>query len=129
MGRPQKEKGKRGERQAAEILREMFPGLADRIRRGWQSRFGGKDEADIIGLPFHVEVAVGANPPIYRKLQQALRDAKAQACEPPVMVLTKRDRDQWVVTMPLKDFERVVAATCAEYKTVRGDLYSVDLDA
>ena len=47
LGKSQRDKGKRGERALAEILREAFPEIGEEIRRGWQTRFGD-DEPDII---------------------------------------------------------------------------------
>ncbi len=103
MGKAQRDKGKRGERAAANLLRRTFPHLADSIRRGWQSRFGGKDEPDIMGLPWHVEVKVGKSPNIPAAVKQALRDSK----NGPILVMTKRDHEGWLVTMRYEDWEEL----------------------
>lgn len=105
MGKSQKDKGKRGERAAASLLRRVFPHLASGVRRGWQARFGGKDEADIVGLPFHVEVAIGKNPSPYGKLRQAILDTEGTG--KPILVMTKRDHEEWVVTMRFSDFAQI----------------------
>lgn len=105
MGKSQKEKGKRGEREAADLLRASFPRHADRIRRGAQSRFGGKDEPDIVGLPFHVEVSAGKAPSPHGKMMQAIADTEGR--DTPIVVLTKRDREEWLVTMRYTDVPRL----------------------
>jgi hypothetical protein len=104
MSRRQRDKGKRGERELATMLRDLFPELAEGIRRGWQTRHGGKDEADIEGLPFHPEVAVGISPPIRAKMAQAVRDSNGGRTP---IVFTRRDRDEWLVTMRFSDWAKM----------------------
>lgn len=94
------EKGKKGERALAAVLREH--GYED-ARRGQQHQ-GGGDSPDVIGLPgFHLEVKrveTRSNGTIYDWLAQAKRDAKPG--HRPIVV-HKRNRKRWVVILDLED--------------------------
>lgn len=103
-GKRSRDKGKRGEREAAELLRDIFP----EARRGLsQSRGGGAEEPDIVGLgrPWHIEVGVGATVSPVAKMLQAIRDAKEGSMP---VVLSRRDRCQWMVTLRWSDFADLV---------------------
>lgn len=74
-----KRKGKLGERQLARTLREQFPEHAASIRRSIQSRGGGKEGADVVGLPgFHIEHKQGAKPNLRAAYEQAVRDSQGK---------------------------------------------------
>lgn len=92
-----KRKGGAGERELAGILKEH----GFDTRRGHQFN-GQTDEADVIGLPgIHIECKRVENLNIYNALEQSIRDARPG--ETPV-VMHRRNRDQWKVTMLLDDW-------------------------
>lgn len=98
MGKASRDKGKRGEREVAKLLREHgFTGA----RRGQQ--FNGADgSADVVGLPgAHVEVKRTESLRLYDALEQAEHDA--QGVEFPV-VLHRRNGRKWVAILDVEDF-------------------------
>ena len=101
MGRPSLDKGKRGEREVAAILRAAG---FDAVRRGWQSR-AGSDDPDVIGLPgFWIEVGLGRTIKPRAKLAQAVEASAGKHGVVPVAVTRgARRSDEWVVTMTLFD--------------------------
>ncbi len=96
MGRSQREKGKRGERLAAKAV-----SLAIRIpaRRGVQFK-GGADSADLeVQLEgVHWEVKFVERESIRLWMKQAQEDSGGKI---PV-VLSKRSREPWLITLPLE---------------------------
>lgn len=107
MGKASRGKGKRGEREVAARLRALFPDA----RRGIQSRGGGSEAADVV-VPFvHVEVKLGAGPNIRAALTQAVADAKPGLWP---VAYTRRDREDWIVTMRAEDFEELLGAWLVE---------------
>jgi hypothetical protein len=96
MGRSQREKGKRGERQAAKAVSEAI-GVPS--RRGVQYQ-GGKDSQDIVvqmeGV--HWEVKFVERESVRSWVQQAESDANGLV---PV-VLHRKARTPWLVTVPLE---------------------------
>ena len=73
MGKMQREKGKRGERELAGILRDY----GYNCRRG-QQYCGTSGDADVIGLPdVHIEVKRVEDLRLRKALQQSSRDARA----------------------------------------------------
>lgn len=92
-----REKGKRGEREAAEFLRHRN----FEARRGQQYR-GGEDSPDLItSLPCHIEVKFTERLNIYAALEQAERDASDG--EIPV-VMHRRKRKPWIVILKAEDY-------------------------
>jgi hypothetical protein len=96
MGRAQRQKGKRGERQAAKAVTAA---LGVSARRGVQFK-GGPDsadiEVDILGVHWEVKFVE----------RESVRTWMAQACEEsggqvPV-VLHKRSRGEWLITLQLE---------------------------
>jgi len=104
MGLSQKRKGQRGEREAAALLKSIWPDA----RRGIsQSR--GALEADIEETPCHVECKVGRRPNLRAALDQAQRDTDGRPC----LVIAKDDGAgarpaAWRVVMTVADFRRLV---------------------
>jgi hypothetical protein len=96
MGRSQREKGKRGERLAAKAVAEAI-GLP--ARRGVQFK-GGADSADLeVGLDgVHWEVKFVERESIRAWMHQAEEDSGGKI---PV-VLSKRSREPWLITLPLE---------------------------
>ena len=95
-----KRKGANGERKLAKKLKEY----GYDCRRG-QQYCGANGDADVVGLPgIHIECKVYAerlNGGIYSAIAQARNDMKEG--EMPV-VMQKKDRCEWIVSLPLDDF-------------------------
>ncbi len=97
MGNMQREKGKRGERELAGILREN----GFDTRRGQQYN-GADGSADVIGLPgVHIECKRAERLNIGEAVQQAQRDARPGEAS---VVFHRKNREPWLVTMPLTDW-------------------------
>ena len=113
MGLRSRNKGKRGEREAAAELQRLFSVEA---RRGRQ--FQGTDESpdvivDIPDLHFEVKRCEGFR--LYDALEQAINDA---ANKVPI-VLHRQNRKPWVAIVQLDDLPRLVVQlylTLAENK-------------
>ena len=96
MSKSQRDKGKRAEREVAEILR----GQGFNARRGVQYH-GGPDSPDVVGVPgIHLEVCHAAVMRLPDKLRQAVSDAAPG--EVPAVV-HKVNRGEWCVTIRLCD--------------------------
>ena len=95
-GKRSREKGKRGEREIASILREY----GYDARRGVQYK-GGQDSPDVIGLPgTHIEVKRTERLNLY----DALSQSKADAGDDMPIVLHRKNNAEWVVIQPLSDW-------------------------
>lgn len=100
MGKEQREKGKRGERELASKFREYGYGC----RRG-QQFCGANGDADVVGLPgIHVECKRVERLNVPEAMGQAVRDAREG--EFPA-VFHRRDRSEWLVTMRLEDWMEI----------------------
>ena len=103
MGRASKDKGKRGEREVAALLRRH--GFS--ARRG-QQFCGASGDADVVGMPgYHVEVKRTERFDLYGALRQA--EADARDGEVPI-VFHRRNGMRWVVVMDAEDFLRGVGS-------------------
>lgn len=97
MGKAQREKGKRGERELAGKLCE----LGYDCRRG-QQYCGLNGDADVVGLPgVHIECKRVEKLNLYDAMAQAAADRKAG--ELPA-VMHRKDRCGWLVTMRLEEW-------------------------
>ena len=95
-------KGKVGEREIAKYLREH--GFTD-ARRGVQYK-GGSDSPDVLGMAgFHIEVKRVERLDLHAAMEQSIRDSAAD--EIPV-VMHRRNKDYWKITMRLDDFMEVL---------------------
>lgn len=95
-----KAKGKKGELEAARVLREH----GYDTRRGVQYK-GGEESPDVIGLPYcHLEIKRVEHLNIYDAVDQAKRDKGAG--ELPV-VMHRKNRCEWLVTMPFDDWIKI----------------------
>lgn len=109
MGRPSRDKGKRGELQAREPLALLTGCTWERSAN--QSRVrGGRGNPDLVcderpGL--HPEVKVGKAPPCLPALQQATEDA-GEGCVP--FALVRKDRGRWVLMVEVERFEDLCRA-------------------
>ncbi len=102
MSRMSRNKGKRGEREAAKELNRLF-GLE--ARRA-QQYCGEAGDADLIGVEgIHVEVKRVERFHMHPALEQADSDRKAG--ETP-MVLTKQNNKPWIVCCYLNDLPKVM---------------------
>ena len=89
-------KGAEGERELAKKLREY----GYDARRGVQYQ-GGQDSPDVVGLPgIHIECKRVEKLNIYDAIAQAKRDAGINLRA----VFHRKDKCEWLVTMPLEDW-------------------------
>lgn len=97
MGKSQREKGKRGEREFAALCRDQ----GYNARRG-QQYCGANGDADVVGLPgIHIEVKRVERLDLLGAMSQARTDAKAG--EIPI-VAHRKDKAEWLVTMTAADW-------------------------
>lgn len=97
MGKASKEKGKKGERELAAVLREH--GYS--ARRG-QQFCGASGDADVIGLDgIHIEVKRTEALRLYDAMAQAKADARPE--EKPA-VFHRKNNHKWVVVQELDDW-------------------------
>ena len=93
-----KQKGKRGELEFAQLLRDH--GWTD-ARRGQQ--YSGIEGRDVLGLPgCHIEVKRVERLNVDLAMDQAIRDAKKDCALP--IVAHRRNNKAWLVTMTAADF-------------------------
>ena len=98
-----REKGKRGELEAAHLLQEY----GYDARRSQQ--FAGiNGDADVVGLPgMHIEVKRVEKLNIENAMEQSARDAREN--EIPI-VLHRKNRSEWLVTMSFTDWMELYQA-------------------
>ena len=102
MGRSQREKGKRGERELAGQLREY----GYDCRRG-QQYCGRSGAADMVGLPgIHIECKRVERLNLHDAMERAVRDAGAlpEDGRPFPAVFHRRDHEEWLVTMRMEEW-------------------------
>jgi hypothetical protein len=104
MGRAQRQKGKRGERETAARFREIF---GDGVRRGWQTRHG-HDDPDICGVPFLVENKRHKKVNVRAAVAQALADKEKSGDKRPILVVAHEDQRKPLAVMLLDDFLELV---------------------
>lgn len=103
MSRMSRDKGKVGEREVAQLLRDH--GIP--ARRGVQYQ-GGPNSPDVVGLDgFHIEVKRAERFSLYAALEQATNDRKAG--DVPV-VFHRANTRGWVVALNAADFLALVKA-------------------
>jgi len=97
MGKAEREKGKRGERELAKVLQKY----GFDARRGVQYS-GSPDSPDVIGLPgVHIECKRVERLNIDQAMAQAVHDSGED--EIPV-VFHRKNQQKWLVTMRLEDW-------------------------
>lgn len=106
MGKMSREKGKRGERELSNILREY----GYDTRRGQQYN-GADGSADVVGLPgIHIECKRVEKLNIYDAVEQAVRDSHAEGLpfdyDLPV-VFHRKNNHPWLATMRLEDWIKI----------------------
>ncbi|SOB59645.1 conserved protein of unknown function [Pseudodesulfovibrio profundus] len=97
MGKASRDKGKRGEREAAALLREY----GFEARRGCQYQ-GGPDSPDVVadGLPLHFEIKRTERLSLYPAIEQATQDAGAEKIP---IVLHRQSRKPWLAIIPAEE--------------------------
>lgn len=106
MSKAEREKGKRGEREAAKLLRDM--GFAEARRT---AQFCGKtgDASDVVGIPgYHVEVKRCERLELPKWIRQAERDAAAKGPGVIPIVMHRRSGEPWYITIPAIDFLQAI---------------------
>ena len=98
-----RQKGARGEREAAKVLSETF---CCEARRGCQFA-GGKDSPDVQTTieGVHFEVKRVQRLSIHNAIDQAVNDAGDKV----PCVLHRRDRTEWLLTVRLRDVTKLAA--------------------
>ena len=95
-----KRKGNEGEKELLSILRKYGEAV-----RNDQTFIGGKDNPDISftreGRRYHVECKRTEHLKLHEAINQAERDAGGKAIP---IVVHRRNREPWYITMQLKDF-------------------------
>lgn len=100
-----REKGKRGEREIASILKSY----GYDCRRG-QQYCGANGDADVVGLPgVHIEVKRTEKLNLYAAIEQAKRDARDG--EVPV-VFHRKNGCEWIACVPITGFMKVYGGQC-----------------
>jgi len=101
MGKMQRCKGARWEREVASQLQEIF---GSQIHRGWQARLGC-DDPDVVGVPRQwVEAKHHQRVNIAAAMRQAVEEASKRDPTLWPVVYSKSDRDVPLVTMRMSDF-------------------------
>ena len=102
LGKYSKSKGKRGEREVANLLKAR----GYKARRGQQFK-GTSDSPDVIceDLPFNIEVKYTERPNFKRYMEQSVSDC-GEGQVP--IVIHKYIRGEWHVMLKFKDFMDVV---------------------
>lgn len=97
MGKASRDKGKRGERELASLLRSY----GFEARRGVQYK-GGADSPDVVGIPgVHIEVKRAETLRLYDALEQSEHDA---AENEHAAVFHRKNGREWVVIERLEDW-------------------------
>jgi hypothetical protein len=102
VGALSRAKGQRGEREVAAFLRAR--GIA--AQRGFQSRGGGAEEADVVcELPrHHLEVKRSERLNIWAAFQQADDDCHPSDDHTVPAVVFRRNRSPWMVCLRFSDY-------------------------
>lgn len=97
QGKHNRDKGARGERELAKLIREQY---------GYEARRGYvfQHESDMVGLPgIHPEVKRKEKLSLYTAMEQAIEEAEKRKDGLPT-VFHRRDRKEWLVVMRLTDW-------------------------
>ena len=104
-GKRSRDKGKRGEREVAKIFRDAgYP-----ARRSVQYNGRPGTAADVIGVPgMHLEIKFVEKESVRAWYKQAERDAAASPEQKKPVVVHRKSREPWLVTLSLEDFVRLL---------------------
>lgn len=105
-----REKGKRGEREVANLLKQWG---YDEAHRGQQFH-GGADSPDVVGLPhMHIEVKRTECLRLMDAYEQSFRDSNMNEIP---LVIHKKNREPWFVTLTIEDFMKIYTASDYRYE-------------
>ena len=105
QGKRSRDKGKRGEREVAKI----FQKAGFHARRSVQYNGRPGTAADVVGIPgLHIEVKLVEKESIRAWYRQAQRDAHASPGEEMPVIVHRKSREPWLVTMSLEDFIKTI---------------------
>ena len=97
-----RDKGAKGERELSNVLN----GYGYNCRRG-QQYCGANGDADVVGLPgIHIECKRVERLNIYEAVKQSKRDCKEEL----PAVFHRKNREEWLVTMPLSEWMKLYKA-------------------
>ena len=104
-GKRSRDKGKRGEREVAKILQTAgFP-----ARRTVQYNGRPGTAADVVGIPgLHIEVKLVEKESIRAWYRQAQRDAHASPENEMPVIVHRKSREPWLVTLSLANFIKII---------------------
>ena len=104
-GKRSRDKGKRGEREVAKIFQEA----GFHARRSVQYNGRPGTAADVVGVPgLHIEVKLVEKESIRAWYRQAQRDAHASPENEMPVIVHRKSREPWLVTMSLEDFIKII---------------------
>ena len=112
MGKYQREKGARFEREIANVLKEVFGPKT--IRSSGQC-FSGDTRADVDCPSIWVECKVGKRPNIKAALEQAEEASSSNDSGKKCVAICKWDREPATATMRLTDFVEILKLAYGEY--------------
>ena len=118
MGKSQRDKGARWERELVQIIRKRIPSWT--VRRGYQSR-GGIEEPDVTAGRFSLEAKHGVSPSPRRALRQAVESAGDSGLIPCAVV--KYHRGETIAVMRFDDFLDLIDGqeSCSKTQKARAD--------
>lgn len=101
MSKAQREKGKRGEREIANMLKEM--GFDARRTAQYCGNTG--DASDVVGIEgFHLEIKRCET----TKIPEWMRQAKSDCGGNIPCVVHRRSKEEWLATLPAEEFFRIL---------------------
>tara|TARA_Y100000310_G_scaffold24676_2_gene23698 strand:- start:3510 stop:3866 length:357 start_codon:yes stop_codon:yes gene_type:complete len=112
MGKAQREKGARFEREVANILKEVF---GPRTIRSSGQCFSGDTRADVDCPELWVECKVGLRPNIKGALKQAEEASALAQTDKMCVAVCKWDREKPIISMRLDDFVEILKKAFPEY--------------
>lgn len=122
MGKLSREKGKRGEREVANLCKQY----GYDCQRTAQNRGKTGEAGDVEGLPgIHIEVKRTEKFSLYEALEQAKRDATAKGEGDMPVVFHRKNDHEWVVVMAAGDFFTIYREWEAAV-AVKGLIYAVE---
>lgn len=113
MGRMQRQKGKRGERELAHELNRVL-GEHTKAKRGVQYQ-GGADSPDVaLALPLHIECKRAETLNAYAALEQAKTDAPDGV---PAIVCHRRNGQKWIAIVEVEALPEIAAIIATHIAT------------
>lgn len=104
MGKSQREKGKRGERQCRDVWKAHG---FDETHRSQQFCGRGESAADVVGVDdrLHIECKLGYS---YKKIYEFTKQAQEDAKDGQIPIVNCRmDGEKWLCVLSLEDFIRI----------------------